>query len=156
MKAVKTTTREEITMDKIPVNKVVNSGIYRLYSGQAFEGSDSIGKRYNIGEALKSGTVNMYVQMHPNAVPGKMYDLGADDIKLKEPLDIIYKIYPGEVLALFPELELVGEGDTEMQALEDLKCEFLDLYEYISNLSEDKLGKGPKAWKDILQRILQS
>lgn len=143
-------------MDRLTVNRTFDRDTFRLYSDQAFESSDSIGKSYKLNAALKSGTVNMYVHVQPNAVPGTMYDLGADHVQLKEPLKIIYKIYPGEVLALYPELELVGEGTNEMQALEDLKCELLDLYEYISDMPEHKLGKGPKAWKNILQRIIRS
>mgnify|MGYP000102448217 CR=1 FL=1 len=141
-------------MGRLTRNRTFDSDTFRLYSGRAFESSDSIGKSYKLSNALKSGTVNMYVHVRPSAVPGKMYDLGAEDKQLKEPLDIIYKIYPGEVLALYPELELVGEGANEMQALEDLKCEILDLHEYISNMADDKLGQGPKAWKNILQRII--
>jgi len=115
-----------------------------------------MGKKYLPTEGLKSSTVNMYVNVRPNAVPGKMYDLGDNRLKLKEPLDIIFRIYPGEVLAVLPELELVGEGVNEMEALEDLKCELLDLHEYLSGLEENDLGKGPRSWKNILQRIVQS
>lgn len=89
-------------------------------------------------------------------MPGKIYDLGDNRLKLKEPLDIIYRIYPGEVLAVLPELELVGEGMNEIEALEDLKCELLDLHEYLSGLEESDLGKGPRSWKNILQRIVLS
>lgn len=143
-------------MDEILVNKGAYRDKFHLYSGRAFESSDSVGKRYKTNDALMRGPVKMFGQVQPNVVPGKMYDLGEEHVKISEPLDIIYKIYPGEVLALFPELELVGEGENEFQALEDLKCEVLDLYDYISNLSEAKLGKGPKAWKVILQRIIES
>ena len=142
---------QEISMNRTPI-----SHEFLLYSGQAFESSDSMGKKYLPTEGLKSSTVNMYVNVRPNAVPGKMYDLGDNRLKLKEPLDIIFKIYPGEVLAVLPELELVGEGVNEMEALEDLKCELLDLHEYLSGLEENDLGKGPRSWKNILQRIVLS
>ena len=138
-------------MNKAPVNPE-----FLLYSGQAFESSDSMGKKYLPAGGLKSNTVNMYLNVRPNAVPGKIYDLGDNRLKLKEPLDIIYRIYPGEVLVVLPELELVGEGMNEIEALEDLKCELLDLHEYLSGLEESDLGKGPRSWKNILQRIVQS
>ena len=141
---------------EISMNRTSVSHEFLLNSGQAFESSDSMGKKYLSTEGLKSNTVNMHVNVRPNAVPGKMYDLGDNRLKLKEPLDIIFRIYPGEVLAILPELELVGEGMNEMEALEDLKCELLDLHEYLSGLEEKDLGKGPRSWKNILQRIVQS
>ncbi len=137
-------------------NRISGDKHFQLYTGQAFESSDSIGKSYITKSRLRGGTVNMYVRVGPSALPGKMYDLGDENLKLKEPLDIIYKIYPEEVLALLPELELVGEGINEMHALEDLKCEFLDLYEYLAEMPEEKLGQGPRAWKHIFQRIIQT
>lgn len=138
------------------MNNTPGSQEFFLYSGQAFESSDSVGKKYLPTEGLKSSTVNMHVNIHPNAVPGKLYDLGDERLKLKEPLEIIYRIYPGEVIALLPELELMGEGMNEIEALEDLKCEILDLHEYLFALEEDDLGKGPRSWKNILQRIIES
>ncbi len=143
-------------MDRLTMNMTFDSDAFRLFSGRAFESSDSIGKSYKLSDAFKNSTVNMYFHVRPGFAPGKIFDLGVEDIKLKEPLDIIYKIYPGEVLALFPELELVGEGANEMQALEDLKCEILELHEYIADIPDNKLGKYPKAWKNILQRIIRS
>ncbi len=138
------------------MNSTPGSHEFLLYSGQAFESSDSMGKKYLPTEGLKSSTVNMYVDVRSNAVPGKMYGLGDERLRLKEPLDIIYRVYPGEVLAVLPELELVGVGMNEIEALEDLKCEILDLYEYIFGLEVNELGKGPRSWKDILQRIIKS
>lgn len=45
-------------MNKAPVNPE-----FLLYSGQAFESSDSMGKKYLPTGGLKSNTVNMYLNV---------------------------------------------------------------------------------------------
>ena len=79
-----------------------------------------------------------------NACSVKIYDLASPMYILKSPVDVILKIVDDETLALMPELELRGEGAIEAEALNDLKNEIIDLFEYLNGLQDKKLGAMPK------------
>ena len=81
--------------------------------------------------------------------------LPSDIYKLRAPLNVIMKVSQDETLALLPELELYGEGVNEMEAIADLKNEFLDLIEDLEDLPEDEMGAGPKSWKSILDTLVE-
>jgi hypothetical protein len=60
------------------------------------------------------------------------------------------------VLAVIPDLELYGEGQTEMEALDDLEIELIDLYKYLKPIPNNKLGKSPREWKRIITSLIQT
>ena len=72
---------------------------------------------------------------------------------IKQEYDI--KIVDDETLALMPELELRGEGAIEAEALNDLKNEIIDLFEYLNGLQDKKLGAMPKRWKKIVNSFVE-
>jgi hypothetical protein len=90
----------------------------------------------------------------PNIVPSKIYGLPSDDYHLNQPVDVVIQIHVDEVIAVFPELELYGEGENEMEAIEDLKHELLDLYDDLNGMADETLGDKPKEWKRILKVLI--
>jgi hypothetical protein len=104
-------------------------------------------------EELK-GAINQAMANSPAIIPSKMYSLPSEEYELKAPVDVIFQIYPDEAMAVIPELELYGEGRTEMDALSDLKLELMDLYENLNSMSDDELGESPREWKKTLQLLV--
>ena len=91
----------------------------------------------------------------PVIMPIKIYNLSSEKYELKMPVDVILEIYPDEVLALLPELTLCGEGESELEALEDLKSDIIDLLEDIKGTPDAELGKSPKLWKKTLEWMVE-
>ncbi len=77
---------------------------------------------------------------------------------LQDELDIIleYLDYPvREVLAIWPEVGIYGEGEEEAEAIADLKNELIDLFEDLNSTPDAELGPKPKMWKAILNRLIK-
>jgi len=82
-------------------------------------------------------------------------DLGDEAYVLLEPVQIVIEEYPDDsVVARFPEVEAFGEGETEPVAIMNLKIAILDLYDEMMEAPADELGKAPKMWRRILDRII--
>jgi hypothetical protein len=88
---------------------------------------------------------------NPTILREKIYSIPSEDYELRKSISIILKIYPDEVLALIPELEIYGEGRNEFEAVKNLKLELIDLLEDIYEVPEDELGDAPKLWKKTLK-----
>lgn len=84
-----------------------------------------------------------------------LFDLGESDYELLFNINVILEKDEEEYLAIFPELELYGEGPNTTAAIEDLKSEILDLYDHLISMPDRKLGKAPKAWKRTLGKIIK-
>lgn len=91
----------------------------------------------------------------PQTVNAKILGLPSDVHILKSPIDVSFKIYPDEVIALIPNLELYGEGANEIEALNDLELELIDLFEDLNSLPDNKLGKHPRKWKRIINSLIE-
>jgi hypothetical protein len=82
-------------------------------------------------------------------------DLGEEGYVLAEPIHIVIEEYPDEsVIARFPEVEAFGEGQSEPEAIQDLKSAILDLYDELMETDSDVLGDTPKMWLRVLERII--
>ncbi|MBW2011670.1 MAG: hypothetical protein JRI32_08555, partial [Deltaproteobacteria bacterium] len=87
-------------------------------------------------------------------VVSKIYSLPSEKYELKTPIDVVIKIFDDEAMAVFPDLELYGEGKNETEALSDLKLEILDLLDDLEDIPENELGQAPKAWKKTLNLLV--
>jgi hypothetical protein len=69
---------------------------------------------------------------------------------LKKPFFI--KILKGEDMLVgeIEELELYAFGDKKEEIIHELKMDLVDLYEHYRSINNEKLGKKPRKWKDIL------
>ncbi len=78
------------------------------------------------------------------------------DIILKRPLFFLIEEYEGddEVVARIPELQVDGFGQTEIQAINELKTLMGELYQDLIETPDEKLGKLPSQWKRILQEVI--
>lgn len=78
------------------------------------------------------------------------------DIVLKRPLFFLIEEYEGdeEVVARIPELQVDGFGQTEIQAINELKTLLGELYQDLVETPDEKLGKLPSQWKRILQEVI--
>ncbi|MFQ5455285.1 MAG: hypothetical protein ACE5EA_03640 [Nitrospirota bacterium] len=85
----------------------------------------------------------------------KIHDLPASLYRLIQPIDVILEIYPDEVIAIIPELELWSDGLTQIEALNNLKMELLDLYDDLNESPNEKLGEFPKSWKRIINSFIE-
>jgi hypothetical protein len=90
------------------------------------------------------------------SVSTKIYDLASEEYELNFPVDIILKNISGdEVLALFPELELYGEGNIESAAIDDLKIELIDIHVMLNDIPDSNLSKKLKSSKRIINKLIK-
>ena len=95
------------------------------------------------------------LEKNPSIVKTKICDLLIDNYRLKKPIEAILKFYPEEVLAVIPELEIFGEGNNEIEAINDLKLELVDLFDDLRDVPEEQLGEFPKSWKKIITSLIK-
>jgi hypothetical protein len=83
-----------------------------------------------------------------------IYSLHSSSLKLKEPLACYLEYDKEEVVAFCYDLEIFGYGETETEALEDLRKTVLDLY-YELKENKDNLGTLPKRIWNYLSSIIE-
>lgn len=78
------------------------------------------------------------------------------DVILNRPMFFLIEEYEGddEVVARIPELQANGFGQTEIQAINELKTFVGELYQDLMETPDEKLGKLPLQWKRILQEVV--
>ena len=106
-------------------------------------------------ELAPSPTPQLEYDINPTVISTKIYDLNDDNYHLKESLDIVLEIYPDEVIALMPELELTGDGRNPIEAIRELKNEILDLYDELIDTPNEELGKFLKSRKRTLALLIE-
>ncbi len=84
-----------------------------------------------------------------------LFDLDSEKYILKFPINILVKYQDDEVIAIFPELEIFGEGQNEIEAIDDLKSEFLDLIDDLNELPKHKMGQKLNTWNRVLSQIVE-
>jgi len=107
--------------------------------------------------ANQTGHLLLEVQDRPIKYNVQLRDIGNANYTLTDPIFITIEEYPGDdaVIASFPEVEVFGEGITEAEAIQNLKCAMLDLYEELDETLPEELGDLPKAWLRVLRQIIQ-
>lgn len=83
-------------------------------------------------------------------------DLNSAEFLLIGPIQIEIEIYPEEIIAKVPELDLWASSSTESEALLDIKSAIIELWDELENENDSKLGKLPRMWKRILKRKIIS
>jgi hypothetical protein len=79
---------------------------------------------------------------------------GNTQYTLKKPLVVLVSENEGEYKAEFPILELYAFNEDKNEAIKELLDDFLDLCDDILPLDDDKLGRYPKYWKEVLQNLV--
>lgn len=104
---------------------------------------------------LKLREVPLGQAMALSIISTQIRDLPSEKYELKAPVDVILEIYTDEVLALLPELTLCGEGENELEAINDLKVDIIDLLEDLEDMPQADLGTKPKLWKRSLELMVK-
>ena len=86
--------------------------------------------------------------------PAVLRDLGSVRYRLSSPVEVITEEYDDGVTARFAEIESVGHGTTEPEALVMLKQDIVALYEELRDSPDAELGRLPQAWRCILGKLI--
>ena len=78
------------------------------------------------------------------------------ELPLRLPLTAIIQHDEDEVVARLPEFSASGFGNTESEAVDDLKSELGSLYKELTEIPEDELGALPIRWKRGLGHLVMS
>lgn len=100
--------------------------------------------------------LRVQVRQRPLKWTTQIYDLGEEGYTLTAPIPIIVEEYASDepIIARFPEAELFGEGATESEAIDTLKSEILDLFDELSEMDRQEMGKLPQSWRRILGQLI--
>jgi len=82
-----------------------------------------------------------------------IHELGDSRFELAVPLQIVLEEDQEETVARIPELNLYASGDTDNEAIDELKQEVIKLYEELES-SDKKLGPLPKSWFLTLRKLI--
>ncbi len=107
------------------------------------------------GYARHYDLVSAEILKRPTKWSTTVFDLGEEGYNLITPLSILIEEYgENDVVARFPELEISGIGNTDAEAIQNLKCALLDLFDELTETDPDTLGELPKMWLRILTRLI--
>ena len=84
-----------------------------------------------------------------------IYNLPVKEYELISPIDVTLEFHQDEVLAIIPDLEIYGEGNNQIEAINDLKLELIDLFEHLEEEPDEKLGEQAFAWKKTLKSLIK-
>lgn len=103
-------------------------------------------------------TLNWYRKMlnRPIKWTTELCELGDKEYRLLEPVMVLIEEYHHDdvVIARLPELEVLGEGVTDTEAISNLKLAILDLYDELTETDPHLLGDLPQAWLRILTKTI--
>lgn len=80
--------------------------------------------------------------------------LGSENLELIRNIPVSLEIYDDEAIAEFVDVEAKGFGETESEALENLKNNLISLYCEIKE-DEANLGPLPKKWLIVLKELIK-
>jgi hypothetical protein len=122
-----------------------------IYAGDVTELSERVETLTN-----ETGQLKTEFQDRPIIYSAQIRDLGDPHYRLCEPILITLEWYPSEdeVIANYPEVNLFGEGVSEIEAMLNLKLAILDLYDELVQTPKDELGDLPLSWLNILKAVI--
>ena len=95
------------------------------------------------------------LQNRPRTYSMPLYDPNNDEVGLSVvPLTIVIEEYPDEVIARFVETESYGSGDTEFEAIDDLREQIIDLYLELRDTPDTALTAPASTWKRLLGKLI--
>jgi len=78
-----------------------------------------------------------------------------ETLELIRPIPVVIEEYDDEVIAKFPEIEAVGAGSCESEAIINLKKEIRKIFFELEGVSDNKLGRLPLGWKRVLLKVVK-
>jgi hypothetical protein len=82
-------------------------------------------------------------------------DLGRPGLRQRFPIPVTIEGHEAEYVAAWHEVEAWASGETEADALNELKDQILDLYDDLVNCADGELGKLPRRWKRALLAVIE-
>jgi uncharacterized coiled-coil DUF342 family protein len=82
-----------------------------------------------------------------------IYDLNNPKYSLTIPIQAVIIEDEDDTVARIPELNLYATGDTDSEAIYELKQELVQLYEEL-NSAESKLGPLPESWLNTINKLI--
>ena len=99
------------------------------------------------------GEITEIIQETSKIYNATIYELGNSHYQLTIPIQIVIEENQDETVARIPELNLYASADTDSEAINDLKCEVINLYEDLIS-SDIILGPLPKSWLETLKKLI--
>ena len=84
-----------------------------------------------------------------------IYDLGDEQYRLTRPISIVIEEYEDNFAARFPPVQAYGEGQTEADAIAELKNAILDLYDESMSFETSQLGGHLSEWKQTFNILIE-
>lgn len=78
-----------------------------------------------------------------------------ETLELIRSIPVVIEEYANEVIATFPEIEAVGAGSCESEAIINLKKEIRKIFFELEGVSDNKLGRLPLGWKRVLLKVVK-
>jgi len=82
-----------------------------------------------------------------------IYELNNLKYMITTPIQIVIIEDEDEIVARMPELNLYATGDTDSEAIYELKQELIELYEDL-NSTDNKLGPLPESWLNTINELI--
>lgn len=126
---------------------------FRAYKKQG--ASAQVSTNYNILAEINTLKKKLYdLEQETQVLSVQIFGTVIENYKLSHSIDVLLEICANETLAIIPNLELYGEGETEIEAVNNLKLELIDLYEQLNSTPDEKLGKELLARKRTLNELI--
>ncbi len=110
-------------------------------------------KYYDTLSNLANIILELQNRPHTYSVP--IYDLNSDEVELTvSPLTIVIEEYADEFVARFVETESYGSGNTEFEAIDDLRDQIVDLYLELQDTPDTELAAPASTWKRLLGKLV--
>jgi len=74
--------------------------------------------------------------------------------EILKPFHVVVKFYDGQYIASFFDANLGASGDTQEEAVLNLKDTLIGAFDMLNEIEEDKLGPGPRHQKSVLKEFL--
>ncbi len=81
-------------------------------------------------------------------------DLYHPNYQLKKPLEVKFIQEGSELIGEIEILALYSFGEDKFSILKDLISDVIELFEDITKMDDNQLGKYPRKWKDILKNYI--
>lgn len=90
----------------------------------------------------------------PVTSPIFLYDLNSGTHELKSPILALLEQYDEGVVVRVPELQVHSFGESESEAISEIKRQLIELTEELSEISDETLGTGPRRVQRLLSALV--
>lgn len=96
-----------------------------------------------------------YLEIPPTAYPMRLWELNSSRYNLKHSVNVVIEEYPdNEFIAHWHDVEAIGFGESKEETIDSLKQDIVDLYEDLTTVDDNELGKLPFRAKKILKQSI--